>query len=124
MSKRRPHTTETLARNLNYLMEKHRYTERDMEQKSGVSAKTVNNMRNAKHKPSLENTEKVAAVFGLDAWQLIIPGLPNNLIESKSLRATVNNYVASDNDGQAAIERVAEREALYNAAKTSGNSEK
>ncbi len=124
MTKRRPHTAETLARKLNYLMDKYGYSERDMEQKSGVSAKTINNMRNAKHKSSLENAEKVATVFGLDAWQLIIPDLPNDQVESRGLRATVSNYLAADNDGQAAIDRVAEREALYSATKSGKTSEK
>lgn len=114
MSKKRPHTAETLARKLNYLMEKHGYSERDMEQKSGVSAKTINNMRNAKHRSAVENVDKVAAVFGLAGWLLIIPDMPDDLMESKNLKNTLKNYAAAGAEGREAIERIAEREALYN----------
>lgn len=114
MMKKRPHTTETLARKLNYLMDKHGYSERDMEQKSGVSAKTVNNMRNAKHKPAVENVDKVAAVFGLPGWLLITPDIPDEIMDSQGLKNTLKNYAAADASGREAIERIAEREALYN----------
>lgn len=117
MQKKRPPTTETLARNLNYLMAKYDYSEKEMERRCGVSSKTINNMRNAKHKPTVANTDKVASVFGLDGWQLIIPGLPDDLIESKSLKQIVSNYAASDQEGRETVARVAEREALYNAKK-------
>lgn len=120
MAKPRPKTTETLARNLNFLMAKYDYSERDIEKRSGVSAKTVNNMRNAKHTGTIQNADKIAAVFGLDGWQLIIPGLPESLLESPALRNTVENNAAVDPDGRAAIQRVAEREALYSSDKKTG----
>lgn len=116
---RRPHTSETLARNLNFLMDKHGYSEKEMERSSKVSGKTINNMRNAKHKATIENTDKVASVFGLHGWQLIIPGLPEHLVESKALSAVVENYAAADDEGRAAIEHVAEREAAYTGKKAS-----
>lgn len=117
--KTRPRTTETLARNLNFLMEKYDYSEKEMERRSKVSAKTINNMRNAKHTATIENTEKVAAVFGLSGWQLIIPGLSPDLVESKGLKSTVDSFAAADADGRTAIQRVAEREATYNKPKAS-----
>ena len=119
MSKHRPHTSETLARNLNFLMDKYGYSEKEMERRSKVSAKTINNMRNAKHTATIENTEKVASVFGLSGWQLIVPGMPESLIDSKGLSNTVSNYAAADDEGRAAIERMAEREATYNKPKAS-----
>ncbi len=117
MQKKRPHTTETLARNLNFLMEKHGYSEKEMEKRSGVSSKTINNMRNAKHTATIENAEKVAGVFGLKGWQLIVPGLAADLVESKDLSATMANYAAADDEGRKAIARLAEREAQYNTKK-------
>lgn len=117
MPPKRPDTSETLARNLNFLMEHHGYSERDVEKLSGVSAKTINNMRNGKHKATIENTHSVAAVFGLDGWQMIIPGLPDDLIGSKRLKATIANYASSDEDGRKSIDKMAEREALYNSTK-------
>lgn len=117
MPTKRPDTSETLARNLNFLMEHHGYSERDVEKLSGVSAKTINNMRNGKHKATIENTHSVAAVFGLDGWQMIIPGLPDDLIGSKRLKATIANYASSDEDGRKSIDKMAEREALYNSTK-------
>jgi transcriptional regulator with XRE-family HTH domain len=117
MPPKRPNTSDTLARNLNFLMDHYGYSEREMEKRSGVSAKTINNMRNGKHKATIENTDSVAAVFGLDGWQMIIPGLPDDLIGSKTLKVTIANYVSSDEDGRKSIDKMAEREALYNTTK-------
>lgn len=120
MQRKRPHTMETLARNLNFLMEKYGYSEREVAKRSGVSAKTVNNMRNARTTATIENAERVANVFGLDGWQLIVPSMPTDLVESRHLKNTINNYAASDHEGRAAIDRLAEREAAYN-TKTAEN---
>lgn len=117
MTKKRPHTTETLARNVNFLMEKNGYSEREVAKRSGVSSKTVNNMRNARTTSTIESTDKVASVFGLDGWQLIIPSLPSDLLESRHLKITVSNYAAADTEGREAIDRLAEREATYNRKK-------
>lgn len=119
MQAKRPQTTSTLARNLNFLMDKYGYSEREVSSRSGVSSKTVNNMRNAKHTSTVENADKVAAVFGLDGWQLIIPGLPHDLLESKDLKSAIANYAAADKGGRDNIGRVAEREALFSKQKTS-----
>jgi transcriptional regulator with XRE-family HTH domain len=118
MDKKRPRTMETLARNLNFLMDKYGYSEKEMERRSGVSAKTINNMRNAKHTATVENAEKVAQVFGLDGWQILIAGLTLDLMERNSkLKTTIENYAAADSEGRESIERVAEREALFTRSK-------
>lgn len=113
MTRKRPRTTETLARNLNYLMDKYGYSEKEVERRCGVSSKTINNMRNAKHTATVENTEKVAGVFNLDGWQMIVPHLPQDLLESDKLKTALVNYAASDQDGRDAIYRLAEREAQF-----------
>jgi len=106
-------TVKTLADNLNYLMDKHGLSEAVVGKRSGVSGKTVNNMRNGRTKVTIENAEKVAQVFGLSGWQLLIPDFPRDLIENRDLITMVEGYAFADTDGRNAIARVAEREATY-----------
>jgi transcriptional regulator with XRE-family HTH domain len=117
MTVRRPKTTETLARNLNFLMDKYSYSEREVSKRSGVAPKTVNNMRNARTTSTIENVDKVASVFGLSGWQMIVPDLPSDLVESRQLKSTLSNYMSADTEGRQAIDRLAEREAAYTAKK-------
>lgn len=116
---KRPHTRETLARNLDFLLKHFGYSERALEARCGVSAKTINNMRNGRHKATVDNTERVAAAFGLDGWQLIVPCDPKELLAGASLKKTLDAYNAADDEGREAIRRVAEREALYTTNKAS-----
>jgi transcriptional regulator with XRE-family HTH domain len=98
-------------------MAKYGYSEREVEKRSGVSAKTINNMRNAKHKVTVENADTVASVFNLDGWQLLVHDLPEDLLESSSFRSMISNYARSGTDGRTAIDRTAEREAMYSETK-------
>lgn len=117
MPKPRDNTSDTLAAALNYLMEKYSYSEAEVARRSGVASKTVNNMRRARTKATIENADKVARVFGLSGWQLILPGFPQELLGDKGLASTIENYSQSGPDGRAAIARIAEREAEYTRGK-------
>jgi transcriptional regulator with XRE-family HTH domain len=43
--------------------------------KAKVDQKTVNRIANMLNEPSLDKVEKIAKAFGLEAWQLLVPGL-------------------------------------------------
>lgn len=120
MPRSKDSTSATLAAGLNYLMEKYGYSEAEVARRSGVASKTVNNMRRARTKATIENADKVAKVFGLSGWQLILPGFPQELLGDKGLASTIKNYSESGPDGRDAIARIAEREAEYTRSKKSG----
>lgn len=122
MSKR-PSTVETLAANLDYLMRANGYSEAEVSKRSGVASKTVNNMRRGRTKASIENADKVARVFGLSGWQLIIPDYPLELLQDSGLASVVDNYAHSNAESRNAIKRIAEREAHYSASKAAADSD-
>lgn len=106
-------TRAILAKNLLRLMQKKGYSSAGVAIKAHVSQRTVNNMEKARHNVGIDNIEAVAGVFGLTAWQLMLPNLPCDLLETRSISQLVNNYVASGAEGRKMVSMVAEREAEY-----------
>lgn len=104
---------EALARNVRYLMDKSGMTETELERASGVSQKTINNVLWQRTSVTLDNVDKLASVWGLSGWQLIIPNLPDELIGDGSIAKIFRNYITSSTEGRKHIEMVAEREAAY-----------
>lgn len=113
MGRNRPNPRESLARNVKFLKDKYGYSDREIERRSGVAHKTVNNMHNNRHRVSLEAVEDVARVFGLEAWHLINPNLPADLVESPTISTLISNYAPADDQGRRHVDMVAEREATY-----------
>lgn len=113
MPVKRPATRQTLARTLRLLMDKSGYSEAEVSKRSGVSKKSINNMLNARHAPNLDHVDAVAAVFGLNLWHLIMVGLPDELIASKSLDELITRYGNASPLGRESIDRVAEMAADY-----------
>lgn len=113
MPMKRPETRKTLARTLRLLMDSAGLSEADVSKQSGVSKKSVNNMLNARHAPTLDHVDAVAAVFGLNLWHMILPSLPDDLVTSKALDNLIAHYGRADARGRESIDRVAEIAAEY-----------
>jgi transcriptional regulator with XRE-family HTH domain len=88
-------------------------SEAEVSKHSGVSKKSINNMLNARHAPTLDHVDAVAAVFGLNLWHMILPSLPDELVASKSLDDLIARYGRADARGRESIDRVAEIAAEY-----------
>lgn len=73
----------------------------------GFSLRTLAHARGATHSMTLRTLQKLAAAFGLEPWQLLLPDLPAELALDKRLAQTVRAYIGAAKDGQAAIETVA-----------------
>ena len=104
---------DVLARNLSYLMKKNEVSERTLEKLSGVSQKQINNIRNEVHTPSLDTIEKIATVFGIAGWHMIMPELPESLLESPAIENLVKSYTKASEEGREVILKLAEREGKY-----------
>lgn len=107
MRKQWPSANKTLAANLDRLMKAEKMSDRAAQQKCGVGHKTINNMRHAKHAPELDNVEKVAKIFGLQAWMLLIPDVNPEVFRQRAIHDLVDHYVASTDDGKKTISAVA-----------------
>lgn len=101
---------EVLASNLNWLMAEHRYTERDLEKASGVSAKTINNIKNARHGTKIDVIEAVAAVFGLSVSLILSERLHNVYTEREKAERLADIFESASDDSRRLIMLVAEHE--------------
>lgn len=91
-------------------MTAHRLSQAALENASGVSQSQISNILRAATGCSIENADALAAVFGLQGWHLLIPSLPDDLINSPSISSLVETYVHADPEGRDTIERVVSRE--------------
>ena len=73
----------------------------------GFSLRTLAHARGATHSMTLRTLQRLAAAFGLEPWQLLLPDLPAELALDKRLAQTVRAYIAANAGGQKAIEAVA-----------------
>ncbi len=79
-----------LAINLRKLMEQSPdlCTQSAIAKKSGVAQTTIGYMLRSESlvkAPNLDNVEKIARVFGLEAWQLLHPSMGDREIKAKEL---------------------------------------
>lgn len=70
---------------------------------SGISQKTINNIVERRHDPKLESIEKIAKVFGMEAFQLLCP-----LSEQTAFLAVCHAYNATDDRGREILSAAAE----------------
>lgn len=83
---------------------------------SGVAQKTISNWLRADWSttPNLRKLEAVARVYGLALWQILMPGLTDDLTAAHRLGKLVDNYRHIERPAaQRYLERIAEAEAMY-----------
>lgn len=124
MTMQRTKPKYSLARNLRFLMDNYpggKLSEQRLAKMAGVAQKTINNILNPDRQevgaPNLDTVDKLAAVFDLTLWHLIIPDLPEELIKNKSLENLYKSYANASKEGRELIEKIADREAQHSVKK-------
>lgn len=113
MSATRPSTVSTLATNLRELMRETGMSARAVSSKSGVSLRMINYILIGERKATLDVADRIAAVFGINGWQIIKPELKIDLARSGRLSKLVEHYESASEEGRQYLDRVAEREGKY-----------
>lgn len=108
MRKEWPSAVKTLATNLDRLLTDAGMSDRAAEKECGVGHKTINNMRHGRHAPELDTIEKVAKIFGMQAWMLLVPDINPALLRERRIHSLLDHYVGATEHGQETIDRVAE----------------
>lgn len=108
MAKQRVPLRQRLAKNLRALAAPDQLSGHQIAGKAKLDPKTVNNMLRASHDPRLTHVEKVAAVFGMEAWQLLAFDLADRPADSSKVVALLEHYTSAKDEGRAAIMQVAE----------------
>lgn len=106
--------TLALRDNVARLMEHTGMSQRELAKEAGISQRAVGYLLqykdiNDRH-PTTSTIEAVAQVFNLDAWQLMIPNQPLELLLSQRLKLHTMDYMDVGNDGRAAVDRITEVE--------------
>lgn len=86
----------------------------ELAKRAGVSQKSVSNMldpsRSGVSAGTLDKLERVASAFGLTAWHLLIPTLPEDLKECHRISDLVADYIVTPKQSRELIYHTAERE--------------
>lgn len=72
----------------------------------GLSTRSLTNARNQSHIPRLDAIDKVARVFKLSPWQLLLPDLPAEVLFNPELRRSMQLLIESDPEDRRAVERL------------------
>lgn len=101
--KKRP-AVEILAENLKVLMsaDPNLSSGPKVAKASGVSRKSINNIVEKRHDPHLSSVEGIARAFRLDVYQLLAPGIDNELL------AIFRAYSETDDSGRQLLTAAAE----------------
>jgi len=110
MSNRRP-TSDSVAMNLKWLKDLAGDNYREMARRSGVSKSAVQRILAGEQSATVEQAGALASAYGLDGWHLLLPNLPHDIAQTKTLSKLVDDYFSSSATGKIHISRVADLEA-------------
>lgn len=111
--------TRALADNVRRLMDSRDpvWKLTDLARHSGVSKSALSYLLNYRDSsdrhPTTETVEGIATAFGLPVWQLMMPNLPIELLQSHRMARLIENYRDAPPEGRAQVERIAESEVKY-----------
>jgi transcriptional regulator with XRE-family HTH domain len=109
-TRQRNGTRKTIALNLRGLLTKRGWSEHALAKHSGVAQKTINNILAERSACTVETAAALAKAFNLTEWHLLIPNLPDELLNSPSLAKIVQDWIHATPEGRDHIESVAKRE--------------
>ena len=67
--------------------------------------------------PTVDVVDRIAAVFELEGWQMMVPGVAYEAAKRGKLSRLISFYGKSSDEGKGYIDRVAEHEAQYSLKK-------
>lgn len=88
----------------------------ELSRRAGVAQTSISNWLDDSRgvTPGIDKLEAIAAVYGLEPWQLLVPDLPDDMLLASHLKRLVANYGQIGNPAaREYIDRVAEAEAGY-----------
>lgn len=110
------------AHNLQRLMDHQGLSQAELARKSGVGQSTLSKLLNTEDpsamNPRSSTVEQLADFFDVPGWQLLVPGMPLELLLSRRLTKLIENYRDAPDTGRAQVERIAEGEVKYAAAES------
>ncbi len=109
-AKARPSTKDTVPGNLRRLMEVRHWSQVKLAQESGVSQTHISAILRGDSSCTVEMADMLAKPFNLNGWHLLIPNLPDELVNSPSLNRIVQAYIGANTDGREFLDAAVDRE--------------
>lgn len=99
---------EALRTNLRVLAERAKQ-DRDLTSRGNgqFTPKTLNNVVNGRHAPTLETLQKIADAFGIEVWQLLLPEFHAGLLLDPQIGRVMRAYATADEEGREMFTRTA-----------------
>ena len=107
MARERPATRETVSANLKALLRIRDWSQAELARQAGLPTRTVNAVVNMEGACTVETAEKLARPFGLHGWHLLIPNLPDDLVNNTSLSSLVESYAGLNHTSRELINDLA-----------------
>lgn len=98
------------AVNLSRLLDLTGQTQTQLAEKSGVSQRHISALVRGESDCTLQVAELLAKPFGLRGWQLMLPNLPVELVNSPRILRLVETYLDASEEGRALLDAMAQRE--------------
>jgi transcriptional regulator with XRE-family HTH domain len=116
MGKERP-SGEVVADNVRRLMAARGLSQAELGRRTGVAQTLISGLLSQEpgkpKNPTASTVEKIASFFRIAAWQLYVPGLTPEMLESDELGGLLRSYTEAAPIGRETILRVAETESRY-----------
>jgi transcriptional regulator with XRE-family HTH domain len=81
-----------LAANVRALMKRRDWTQLQLADKAGISQTHVGNILREENDASISVLAAIGQAFGVPGWQLLVPNLPPDLLDSPELPTVVERY--------------------------------
>lgn len=106
-------TKEVIARNLRALMRRHGLNQPKLAKLSGVSQRHISSILRAEAEPGAEKLDKLARPFKLKGWQLQVPDIPEDLLDSDVIEKLMRALRELSPEGREHLAQNAEREVFF-----------
>ena len=114
--------TLALADNVRRLVADSGVSQDELAKRAGISQRAVGYLVNYRDEhdrhPTTQTVEALARAFDVEVWQLMMPDMPLDLIQSKRMARLIENYRDAPEGGRAQVERIAESEVRYAVAES------
>ena len=106
-------TNEILVRNLKHLMETTGTSKQQLAKLSGVSPRMIAYLLQQERVPTVDLLEKLASVFNLRAWILLVENLPDCIEACRQLEQLTLNYLLLSEQSRARVLKITDEKARY-----------
>lgn len=106
MNEERPDITETFRAHVCSLVARNGDSSNSLAKKAGMPQRTVWAVLHTKQKITLEQAQSLSRVYGFEAWDLLMPTIPDS---PRKLHAVLSAYLKAGPDDRAILDLIASR---------------